>query len=268
MKIAGLVALAGMLTTASTLAVPLDITFNLGAPAHEWGSGSVGFFSYQYDDTASIANQTPSDGVLNLAGVNSINVTWNAPAGYMFVVKPPPADIGALTLELETSYGYGLTSAGSLVASLGNITSQSLSVHTIYGSSPLSGGVNLSTFSGDRPALNVLAQATINPGSAPFAFNSITVSADFSGRGAHGSLDESGNWDGIADYGAVLFGVNNFSQYGIPYTGPGDPGQLFTLEPISDNGGGDVPDNTSTLSLAGIGFVGLVLVGRKFVAGQ
>ena len=35
------------------------------------------------------AGQFPAS--INVAGVNSISVTWNAPAGYMYVVTPPPA---------------------------------------------------------------------------------------------------------------------------------------------------------------------------------
>ena len=262
-KMVLLVGISVSLTSISVFAVPLNVTFTGAAPAHFWGDGVAVQGDAQYEDIANVASQSPANGELNLAGVTSINVTWNAPAGYMYVLTPPPAGLlvnGALNLQLETSYGFSSPAQFSLADSLGHVTSQSISVNTIYGTSPFSEGVSVGGTAGLPVALNVVAGATINANTQPFAFNSITVSAEFSGTGAAGTLDESGNWDGIADYFAVLFGLPHV--LGTPFNGPADPGQLLTLEPLPT---ASTPDDSPTLTLAGLGFAGLLLVGRRLL---
>jgi hypothetical protein len=187
----------------------------------------------QYEDI--IPGNEP--GQINMAGVNAVQVTWQA-----------PADVGQLNLQFEVAYGYGASQLGSL----GSVTSQSMSVNTIYGTSPLVESVAVGTGS-PHGALVISAGAPVGSG-APFAFTSLTLLANFSGTGS-GTLDLNPS-DQLSGYFGVLYGLFFVNQY----SGPPDPGPLLTLEPIP---GGSVPDSTSTLSLAGLGFASLLLFGRK-----
>ncbi|HSY43267.1 MAG TPA: hypothetical protein VK811_05110 [Candidatus Acidoferrum sp.] len=194
---------------------------------------------------------------INLAGVNSITVTWNAPAGYMYVVDPPPAGVveNEAALIFEAEYG----SPGQ-ASSLGSITASSFSINTVYGTAPLGAQVLTSS---PEVGLSFGVSGTVSASSAPFAFTSMTISADFSGIGAS-TLSPTGDGppaaglfaeytgdfeiDGVAPDGTVLYDV------------PPDPGQLLTLEPLPT---GSVPDAPSTVILAGLSFAGFWLCGRK-----
>ena len=262
MKTILLIGIWGVVTSVSVIASPLDITFTGSRPTHLWGTDftfPLEGLDFQFEDVVSDISESPGT-TINLAGVNSINVTWSAPAGYMYVVQPPPAAIGDMDLQFEATYGFG-----NAAASLGSIISQSISVHTISGTSPLGELVNLNTVNGpDFPALDFDAGAFIAPGTSPFAFTSLTISADFSGTGADTTLDQTESISDISSFFGVLFGVNHI--FGTPYTGAPDPGPLLTLQPVpvtQSGGGGSVPDSSSTLSLAGLSFIGLWLVGRK-----
>jgi hypothetical protein len=193
---------------------------------------------------------------INLAGVNSINMTWNAPAGYMYVVDPVPAGFDFTGLSFEAIYG---NDSGSQPSSPGSITAARLSVHTIYGTSPLSGGASL-----NDGILEFVADAGMGSGSAPFAFTSITISADFSGMGTSQRL---GIDDLVGDpeipFG-VLYGGFGFAFGSEPYIFPSDAdlGSLVTLEPLPT---ASTPDDSSTFGLAGLGFAGLVLFGGRLL---
>jgi VPDSG-CTERM motif len=253
-----LAGLAGTFSSISVFAVPLDVTLIGGVPTHYWGGGvDLGLGAeWQDEDLVNVTSQ--SQPVINLAGVNSIQVTWQAPAGYMYVVNAPPSDVGNLNLQFEASYGF----AGQ-ASSLGSLTSSGFSINTIYGTSPLVGnaGLNNNTIEGGvgYPALDFLASTVVSSSTKPFAFNSLTITADFSGTGASGTTLDKTDWNQISGFFGVLYGIQVF--YGAPYDGPPDPGQLLTLEPLP--AGGSVPDVSPTLSLAGLGFAGLLLLRRK-----
>ena len=253
-KMALLAGITGTLTSISVFAIPLDITVAGGTVSHDWGENftmnpAINETALQYADLADF-NQ-PS--TINLGGVNSINVTWNAPAGYMYVVNPPPADIGTLFLYLGVSYGVGGQSS-----SLGSITGSSTSVNTVYGN-PSFAGLEFLGLSDDPDVPGIVVEANTEeaPGSAPFAFTGVTVSTDFSKTGRSKTLEANANDPPLYNY-VGLFGV--LVLYSSPYKGPPDPGQLLTLQPLPT---GTTPDDCSTLSLAGLGFAGLVLFRRK-----
>lgn len=250
MKMVKMVLLAGIsgtLTSVSVFATPLDITLTGGSPYVEWGPGSVYGNDVQYEDV--IPGSEP--GQINLAGVNSIQVTWQAPAGYMYVYTPAPADVAPLTLQFEVAYGPEFSSS-----SLGSVTSQSMSVNTVYGSSPV-GGPIITTASNPDGALVIGARGQVGTGD-PFAFTSLTILANFSGTGS-GTLDLD-PYDQISGYFGVLYGLPFVNEYSGSAS---DPGPLLTLEPLPT---ASTPDNSSTLSLAGIGFAGLFLFGRRRLA--
>lgn len=273
MKIAGVMRLAGIFgifTSTSTFAMPLDITLTGGTATHYWGDGEYlgNLLEWQEEDVVSVANQ-PFGAQVNLANVNSIVVTWQAPPGYMYVVKPPPiAFTGNSSLALQFEEQLGPDGQAS---SLQSVTSSSFSINTVYGTSPISGIVELDNnhqlpdypFT-TTPALDFFAGANVDSGTAPFAFTSMTLSADFSGTGSDVTLSSTAG-NGIGVFFGILYGLPVIS-YGIPFYGPGDPGPLLTLEPLAT--GGPVPDQSSALGLAALGFGGLVLLGRRFVAGQ
>jgi hypothetical protein len=219
----------------SIRAVPLDITLTGTAPVN---------------DTISGASEPAS---INIDGVTSIQVTWNAPAGYMYVVNPPPADDGNAFLAFESDYGLI-----PQTVSLGSVTASSVSVNTVFGTSPLGGGVALNNdlnLEGEANYASLItgATATITPTTAPFGFTSITITGDFSGTGADVTLGRS-DFSNSGPFGVLLF-------EGPEVT---DPGSLLTLEPL----GGSVPDAPSTVFLAGMSFAGFWLCGRKLTAGN
>lgn len=220
----------GGLFPLSALAIPLDISFTGGTP-----------------EGNTISASEPAS--LNIDGVNSIQVTWNAPAGYMYVVSPPPAGDANMFLAFELDYGLI-----PQTTSLGSVTASSVSVNTIFGISPLGGGAGLNndlTLEGyGYPSLLLGSTATITPNTAAFGFTSITVSADFSGTGADIPLGRNTFFANSAPFGLL------FSE------GPdvSDPGELLTLEPLP---GGSVPDAPSTFILAGMSFAGFWLCRRK-----
>src|SRR5450432_3067710 len=55
---------------------------------------------------------------VDITGINSIQVTWNAPSGYVYVVNPPPLALGALSLVFYLEYG-GNSSLGRVSSSTG-----------------------------------------------------------------------------------------------------------------------------------------------------
>jgi hypothetical protein len=220
----------------STLAVPLDIDLTGGTPVDDAINGSA---------PASI----------NIDGVNSIQVTWNAPAGYMYVVNPPPTDDGNMFLVFELDYGVI-----PQTTSLGSVTSSGISVNTIFGTSPLGGGVGLNntlSLEGTSYASLILeASATITPNTAPFGFTSITATGNFSGTGSDITLGRNELSSPQQSYFGYFF-----------FDGPEvtDPGPLLTLELLPT---GSVPDAPSTFFLAGMSFAGFWLCGRKLKAGN
>lgn len=249
-------ALAPM-TSISILATPLDITITGTAPQHDWGDGSpISGADYQYEDLIPQNNTTPSS--INLAGVNSITVTWNAPAGYMYVVTPPPGSFSELSLDFAIQYGQP-GQARDLVP----MGVPDLLENMVYGSPgvrgvQINGGMITGRAGSGNPAgLSAGFNIAVIPGSQPFAFTSLGVTADFTGS-AVGILESNDNGQGVAQFFAAYFGLQ--TTYGASYTGPGDPGQLLTLEPIPN---GSVPDKSSTLTLAGLGIGGLILCRRK-----
>lgn len=260
MKVVKLVLLAGItgtLTSISVFAVPLDITLTGGTVSHDWGTGFpiFAYGTYQFEDVIDFSQPA----VINVAGVNSINVTWNAPAGYMYVVNPPPAAIGTLGLQFQIAYGVG-----GQVSSLGSITASSLSAHTIYGNPSWGYYYNLVPFIDPQvPALLIGAGAEDAPDTAPFAFNSITVSLDFSKTGKSTPYEstelEPYNAYEVNNYG-LLGGL--FVQFPSTYQGPPDPGQLLTLQPLPT---ASTSDGSPTFGLAGLGFAGLLLLRRRLL---
>lgn len=256
-KVVLLTAALAPITSITLLATPVDVSFTGGAPQHYWGTGdSFGGEDLQYEDLIMPVN---GGSAVDLSGANSIQVTWNAPAGYMYVVNPPPADItaiGPLTLAFTVQYG----SPGQ-ASSLGSVTAASIAMNLVYGSSPL--GPNVSVYNSlppDAAGLTIGAAGNIASGSSAFAFRSITVNATFSGTGAAGTVLQANDFgDTTAGYFGVLIGLPTIFA-SDNWRGPGDPGQLLTLEPIP---GGSVPDQSSTLALAGFGLGGLMLFRRK-----
>lgn len=249
MKIIKTIALMGsfgIIASGSTLAVPLDITWNGGTPVAEIGDSpqlNPGFEDFiPLENVGQVAE-------FNLAGVTSIKMTWNAPAGYMYVVNPVPAGFDFTGLFFQAFYGSPDPSS-----SLGSVTASSLSVHTIYGTSPLSGGAF-----GNAGALEFSASADSGSGFTPFAFSSITISADFSGIGKSQTLGISSPYPGQIPFGVIYGGVT-FGNPLPPIIGDPDLGSLLTLEPLPS---GSAPEDTPTLTLAGLGFAGLFFAGWK-----
>jgi hypothetical protein len=245
-----LAGISGIFISGSIFAVPLDLTFNGSPPAFESTFSLYGDSGFQ--DYIPVANEGQVSSI-NLAGVNSINVTWNAPAGYMYVVNPPPAGLLFANLYFEAEYGVG-----GQASSLGSITASSFSVHGISGTSPMSLQATLNPGPGGA-ALYFLAYASMNSRSAPFAFNSITMSLDFSGTGADTTLQKSA-FDEQSDYFGILYGDYEAGPPGGPPIVPPGLGPMVTLAPLPTE---STPDGSSTLILAGLGFAGLSLFGRK-----
>lgn len=253
--VAGIFGVSAFFTVSAT---PLDITLTGTAPLHQWGGGAdIYGQDFQYKDL--VVNESYSGpSQLNLAGVNSIQVTWQAPAGYMYVVDPPPADFQNQSLEFNMSLIFGTVGQAS---SLGSVTSQNMFMNLVYGNPGLTGGVAINNQGppNTTPALSVSATTYMGPGSSAFAFTSLTIDATFSGTGVSQLLNPNEALDdGPSQFFAAFFGLSTI--YGT-YSGAPDPGQLFTLEPLSS---GSVPDNASTLTLAGMSILGLVVCGRKF----
>lgn len=261
MKVVKLVLLAGItgtLTSISVFAVPLNITFTGNGVVHDWGGGYTMYVGNPDVATLQFADLADFNGppAINLAGVNSINVTWAAPAGYMYVVNPPPADIGSLGLEFEVAYG-----AGGQASSLGSVTALNISANTVYGKPSFQGGENLPPpfYDPQVPGLIVEAFARDESGTTPFAFTSVTLSLDFSKTGRNITLEANDNEPPLDD-STGLFGLLVYP--GSTYNGPPDPGQLLTLEPLQT---ASTPDDSPTFGLAGLGFAGLLLLGRRLL---
>lgn len=237
--------ICGTLTSISVFAGPLDVTLIGGTPIDEPGYSlfqDPGFLNLIY-----VANPSQVSSI-NLAGVNSINLTWAAPAGYMYMVSSPPAGLASSDLFFSAQYG-----AAGQASSLGSITASSFSVNTVNGTSPLSGQLTMN----DGPALDFEALARMTPSTAPFAFTSITISADFSGTGTSQTLNKS-----VYSEQSLFFGVytGDFQVGPPPDNLPiivGTPS--ITLEPLPTE---STPDESSTLALAGMGFAGLLLMVR------
>lgn len=107
--------------------------------------------------------------------------------------------------------------------------------------------------------LNFQASAPSGTGFAPFAFNSITISASFSGTGTSQILGIDSPGEPGFPFG-TLYGGFSLSDTSFTIPGDVDLGSLVTLEPLPS---GAAPDVSSTLTLAGLGFAGLVLFGRR-----
>lgn len=234
------------------MAVPLDVTFIGGTPGQQWGESVNLDPGFQDDIPVVNSGQTSS---LNLAGVNTINLTWAAPAGYMYVVNPPPAGIVGNGDELFFQVAYGTFGQAS---SLGALSALNLSVNTVNGNAPWSPQVIFNP--ADGTGLYFAANGGMSAGSEPFAFTSLTISAGFNGTGADITLDQKASDEQEGMFGGL---TGDFEKDGIgpfDYYVPPDPGPLITLEPLPS---GSAPDVSSTLTLAGLGFSGLLFMGRK-----
>jgi hypothetical protein len=171
-------------------------------------------------------DQFPSS--INLAGVNSISVTWNAPAGYMYVVTPPPATNGAFRLLFTLAYGY----PGD-ANSLGSVTESSALFALVYGAAPPStyGGANINPGPNVVNSLGFSGGATITPSTPSFAFTSFTITAQFSGTTPSGVLNNRNPYFySTYPFDMIMYG----GQYdpSIGYPGAPDPGPLLTLQPV------------------------------------
>jgi hypothetical protein len=238
-------------TSISTFATTVDVSFTGDAPQHFWGTGrTINGQDFQDEDIVFNGN----GGSIDMSGANSLQITWNAPAGFMYVMHPPPADVGPLQLAFTAQYG-----APGQASSLGSVTASSATMDLVFGHSPLASTVFLDNgapqvFGG----LNVGVIGEINPGSSPFAFRSITVDATFGGDGAPGTVLEANDIGGTtAGFFGVLFGLPTIFGFG-DFQGAPDPGQLLTLEPVPVNG--SVPDESPALALAGVGIAGVMLL--------
>ena len=88
MKTVKMLLVAGMfatLTSVSAVAVPFDITFTGGTPLRYWGTGWAAEGDLQFKDIVNVTSQSREEGVIHLAGINSILVTWDASVGYVYV---------------------------------------------------------------------------------------------------------------------------------------------------------------------------------------
>lgn len=262
-----LAGLTGVLVSFTVLATPIDVSITGSAPVHQW-PGGIGVYDQDFQDMDYVGSffeaGNPDNGLspINITGANSIQVTWNAPAGYMYVVNPPPAAFQNNSLQFSMWVQFG--QAGD-AASLGSVISQSVSMNLVYGNPALFGGVTLENspiLAGADPAITADLNTIMGTGSSPFAFTSATVDATFSGTGLAPLLSPNADSDTPAAFFAVLFGLQNFGQL-YPLS---DPGPLFTLEPLPTEG--SVPDSGSTLTLAGISFLGLVICRRKFLTSE
>src|SRR5215472_11584030 len=157
-------------TSISTFATTVDVSFTGDAPQHFWGTGrTIDGQDFQAEDIIFNGN----GGSIDMSGANSLQITWNAPAGFMYVVNPPPANVGPLELAFTAQYG-----APGQASSLGSVTASSATMDLVFGHSPLAPIVFLY---GGAPqiagGLNIGAVGEVSPGSSPFAFRSITVDA-------------------------------------------------------------------------------------------
>ena len=230
----------------SAYPTPLDISLTPAAPPiHHWpGDTTLYGTDFQFEDAISGSGATGWQPTINLTGIHSIQATWNAPSGYMYVVNPPPADIGNLTLEFELQYGNP-----GQASSLGNVTSSSVSINSIYGSPQIAGGTTINN-EPNRPGLDFDARIYLTPDSQSFAFTSITITAAFDGASPSGILNANNIGQSAATFFGILYGVP--THYGTPYSGAPDPGQLLIQEPL-DPSLNRIPDKSSSLILAGLG---------------
>ena len=183
-----------------------------------------GLIGYAYTDMS--ADQFP--GSINLSGVNSISVTWNAPAGYMYVVTPPPTTNG--TFGLMFALAYGVPGEG---LSLGTTTVSSALFALVYGAAPIStygaGGIN--TGGPGSFALGFQGGGNITPSTPSFAFTSFTITAQFNGTSPSGVLNASRFYSGSSyPFDMIMYGGQYDPSTG--YHGAPDPGPLLTLQPL------------------------------------
>ena len=255
-KLLSFVTAAVVLPFISVFATPLDVSITgTTPPQHNWGTGyDVNFTDFQDEDI--IQQGAGSVSPINLDRVNSMQVTWNAPAGYMYVVNPPPADFQNNSLTLAFCLQYGKAGEAS---SLGSVTASSVFMNLVYGNPALYGGATINNNLPYESALALHAGVNVTPQTGAFAFTSVTVDATFSGTGARGTmLYPNYLGDSPSAFFGILYGIQTI--YGAPYNGPPDPGQLFSLEPLSTD---PVPDVSSTLNLAAWSGLGLLLLRRK-----
>lgn len=183
---------------------------------------------------------------INLAGVNSISVTWNAPAGYMYVVTPPPITNGPSYLFFGLAYGL----PGN-ANSLGSVTGSSAAFNLVYGTSPASslyGSATINTSPNTFNPVNGLdfsGGASISPTSSSFAFTSFTITSQFSGAVPAGILSISQPFvQSVSNFDIGMYG--GYYDYSYGYHGAPDPGALLTLEPVTT----PEPSSVALLSVA------------------
>jgi hypothetical protein len=207
---------------------------------------NVGPTDYAYADYRPVTGyggvgQFPSS--INLAGVNAVSVTWSAPAGYMYVVTPPPATNPASTLFL--GLGYGTPGAA---ATLGSVTHSSASFGLVYGTAPgVYGSVSINNDSSANWAngLFISGGAYDLPGTSGYAFTNFTITAQFSGALPSGILNVSKPYNyANPDFDIALYG--GYVTIDNGFQGPPDPGPLLTLEPVTT----PEPSSVALLSVA------------------
>ena len=199
--------------------------------------------AYQFADINPIvgyggSGQFPSS--INLNGINSISVTWSAPAGYMYVVTPPPAANGAFSLQFGLAFG----DAGE-ADSLGQLTESSALFMLVYGSAPANvvGGASLQPGAASTGLLFSGGVNIIDSNTVGFAFTSFSIMTQFNGSSPSGVLATRQPFYSSSPFNIMLAGGVH-DLFG-PYSGAPDPGSLLTLQPLP------TPEPT-TMSLLGL----------------
>ncbi len=137
-------------------------------PVHDFNSASPALssdtFSLQFD---------PASG--QLADYSSVSITVNAPAGFQFVVDPPPGDIGWAELTLSVDFGSGTDTSISG-------TDPSLTFGGVAGTAPgLALHEEFISSAGNR--LFASATADLTSATSIFSFTSVTFSFNYNNAG-------------------------------------------------------------------------------------
>lgn len=134
-------------------------------PVHDFQDNvsSADTFSLQFDAASA-----------GLAGNSSVNITVSAPAGFQFVVDPPPIGIDAAELSLYVEFG---TATGTILGE-----SPSLTFGGLAGTAPglTYSDVYIST-AGD--GLYASATADLTSATSSFSFTSVTFGFDYNNAG-------------------------------------------------------------------------------------
>jgi hypothetical protein len=145
------------------------------------GEGGVTHFNSSFSD---LTDEVTFPNQINLTGYNEIQFTWNAPAGYMYVVNNPGI---SEELFLQTVYAEDINNT-SPDPVLSNFVG---TFDTVYGTAPVASPSDLGAGS---PLINLSTGIDIGPG---FAFTSYTVTADVSGSGLYDFDQSYGTYNGL-----------------------------------------------------------------------